>query len=412
MTWRGQELQDARAVSVVKVPKAQVEEMMARSGRHGLVVDRMDRGKDAIAEDYAKIKLPIEWTAADAFEKIDALPSSTKKALRGLVPTYKGYALRVLKEAEAAVVREILPELAEQMGPALGIRTTSTWIIRGLPRHSTREAIIKTFAAVNAAWEGWTVVPRKQQGQPRNGRVDWLVDAAADPPRKSLTLNHDCIYVDRYFEAQRIPAKAAPWYKLYDHDEKYEEATKQGGLWADYGIPADDDDHEDLKDDIDQTDKDDRLDDVNFPTLSAGAVAYPTPKAAPRPHNMEATGVTRRMQAAGFRVAPYATPQRTQLEVAPHTPTDDAKSDKILEMLEKLREDGNKKDALIAQLQNTIAGLNQQLAEMSRMLAEQQQRQTQQIGGANCQSGAGTNGGAQELDIATPRNETQEHGFW
>ncbi len=103
-------------------------------------------------------------------------------------------------------------------------------------------------------------------------------------------------------------------------------------------------------------------------------------------------GVTRRMQAAGFRAAPYATQAREESATTPApvtaahgmtTPTTAVpapavdKSDRILEMLTAMQKENEKKDAMIAQLQEVIKGLNAQLESMKETMTKSQAQQPQ-----------------------------------
>ncbi len=87
LVWRGDTMEGARIATTVKVPAEHVEDLMARSGRHGIIIDRVTRGRGRQIDEYAKIKFPLEYTMTDALAKVDALPPNLRKVARGVVPT-------------------------------------------------------------------------------------------------------------------------------------------------------------------------------------------------------------------------------------------------------------------------------------------------------------------------------------
>ncbi len=95
--------------------------------------------------------------------------------------------------------------------------------------------------------------------------------------------------------------------------------------------------------------------------------------ATPSPSN---EAVVRRMRAAGFH--PYAQPPRNTNNSQwtspppPPQPTPAPRmegSSEIMAMLKTMQESTNNKDAMITQLQETIKGLNSQLASMASAMA-------------------------------------------
>ncbi len=398
LMWRGEELNDARILTTLRVPRESVDDLLARSGRHGIIVDKARRDGDKGDQEFARVKLPSDWTAADANAKVDELPPQLKKSTRGIVPTYRGYALRTTKDKEAEIIRALLPETAVELGPALGLQTSSTWILRGVPRDANREQIIRALSVPSTTWPGWTVRPRRTLGQPRHGKVNWVVDAASEPPSRSITFNGtDCIAIDRYIENNKTPPKAAPWFK--DHKPE-PEIVKIGGAWSD----EDDDDADGdsftlRKGDNEQREEDDIMADGMQTDLQTNVTdedgqivnTGPAPRAAPTgPLTMATTGIARRMQAAGFRANPYL-PKAPPTGVAPiptQPPqpaanpavsiTEQAKSDRILDMLTAMQKENERKDALIQQLQDTIKMLNDQLTTMNAAMQQQQQQWQQQ----------------------------------
>jgi hypothetical protein len=345
-------------------------------------------------------------------------PPQLKKSTRGIVPTYRGYALRTTKDKEAEIIRALLPETALELGPALGLQASSTWILRGVPRDANKEQIIRALSIASMTWPGWTVRPRRTLGQPRHGKVSWVVDAADDPPTRSITFNDtDCIAIDRYIESNKTPPKAAPWFK--DHKPE-QEIVKIGGAWSD----EDDDDADGQsftlrKGDDEQREQENVMTENTQVDLQMGMTdddghignAPPTPKAArTTPPTTTTTGISRRMQAAGFRANPYMpkAPPTAAPPVSTHSPqpaadtamvtAEQAKSDRILDMLTAMQKENERKDALIQQLQDTIKMLNDQLTAMNAAMQQQhhqwqQQHQQHQQHQQSGQQGAGEGAG-------------------
>ena len=60
------------------------------------------------------------------------------------------------------LARMLNPREAEAMGLALGLKTNSSWVVRGIPDLATRIDNVTTFAAESGnGWLGWKVRPRK-----------------------------------------------------------------------------------------------------------------------------------------------------------------------------------------------------------------------------------------------------------
>ncbi len=395
LVWRGDTLEGARIATTVKVPSEHVEDLMARSGRHGIVIDRLARARGRQVEEYAKIKFPLDFTMTDALAKVDALPPNLRKAARGVIPTARGYALRVVKQAEAEVMNLISPEVAAQLGPALGLKAASTWVVRGIPRDATKEGIIRALNAPTARWQGWTVKPLRTLAQPRNGKLDWLVEAEVDPPRRALTVktasspHGDCIMIEKHTEEKRIAPKAAAWFRPRN-PVAATPPPKSGALWGDL---AELDDDEDFA--MNYHNRDDGTNVENGQGHGAdhrrwesgeqetqnegqlrGGSSQPHQPQVQRDGNGEA--LTRRLRAAGFRT-PHtggASPQDKVPPVAaaggsPGTEQSSANAE-IMEMLRSMQDSIKTKDALITQLQETIKGLNNQIAAMGATLSAMQ----------------------------------------
>ena len=203
--WRGDEIEEGRIMSVFKIPNEHVPTVLALSGREGLVIDkqrsRIDNDEQQ-NDEYAKIRLPLDLNLADILSRIDTLAPELKKATRGVIPTFKGYALRVVKSAEASITAVMNPKEAQILGPAMGLTATSQWVIKGVPHYATKSQIIHTLAQpANSSWPGWTVRPSKTLSAAKSGTTMWKVEAAQEPPLRTITLNNYLITIEAYNEA-------------------------------------------------------------------------------------------------------------------------------------------------------------------------------------------------------------------
>ena len=133
--------------------------------------------------------------------RIDALTPELKKATRGIIPTYKGYALRVEQQAEARITAVMNPKEAEILGPAMGLAAKSQWVVKGVPHYATKAQIIHTLSQSSAGgWPGWTIRPTKTLTSAKSGTITWKVDAETEPPMKTITLNNYLITIEAYIE--------------------------------------------------------------------------------------------------------------------------------------------------------------------------------------------------------------------
>ena len=139
------------------------------------------------------------------------MPKLARDATRGLIPTRKGYALRVRKDAEGEITTNLNPAEATRLGPALGIRPKSAWVIKGVPAYADTGMIVKTIAQTTSHWPGWVIRPRRPLTSSR-GRVNtWLVDAVVEPPSKVITLNGFIISIEKYIEAPVKGTRTNAW---------------------------------------------------------------------------------------------------------------------------------------------------------------------------------------------------------
>ncbi len=241
MRWRGESLSDACQVAWFRVPEDEVAGILARSGRDGLLFDISRRSDEK--DDVRKVNLPSDWTLADALRNVGELEKANpavKATLRGIVAGPRGYMLRVLSSAYAEVTTKLMPDEAEQMGPALNMRHTSTWIVKNVPRGAAKQTIIKAFATQTDAWAGWAVLPLRIDGQPRGNSENWIVGACSPPPEKEVVIGMACITIDRFEETRKVAARVAPWFRLKpvtaeQREERKKKDKEPTSIWEEQG---------------------------------------------------------------------------------------------------------------------------------------------------------------------------------
>ena len=212
LRWRGEEYPQGRIAAYFTVPNEHVEEYLSKSGTHGAIID-LPGAAEMDTYKYAKVKMPNEMTMNQVLEKVKALPQALKSQARGIVPTYKGYAVRVPQALEKEMTQILSPELASELGQALGMKATSAWKVHGIPRHVTKLQIHEVLARTANPWTGWIVKPIKTLSPSRNGKVTWLVEAASEPPRKTITINsEDVVCIERHFDKAKVSHRIAPWF--------------------------------------------------------------------------------------------------------------------------------------------------------------------------------------------------------
>ncbi len=382
LTWRGEEMEGEKVTAYVKVPSHLIDEYLAKSGRRGMVIDRAARAADH-APRLAKVRLPTEWTIADAIAKLDKVSPELRKAARGFVPSARGYILRTLKHAEPDFVRLFTPELAQDLGDSLGMTPNSTWKITGVPARATKAMIIKTFATVSSAWPGWKVMPLRPVGQPTRGKANWILEAEADPPKRDVIIDKACIAIDRHIEPKRISARAAPWFRIKPAEASKDDAQTTRSIWAEE-VDDDDDSFPTHREeapvqterprgvdtlgsattfDMDQhRDTDDENGEIRPSPPKGHRVAMANPKAAPRPRRLsmeEASGDQGTISGGGI----------------------DNQMAEMMKMMQQQQqaqaEENAKKDALIQQLHQTIASLQATILAMQQAFSQMPSHATQ-----------------------------------
>ena len=92
---RGGVLPEGRILTVMDIPNDRVKEALALSGNEGMLVDYLSKDRAEMEKDTARIRLPLEWGLKDILAKLESMPREAKNAVRGIVPTFKGYARRI-----------------------------------------------------------------------------------------------------------------------------------------------------------------------------------------------------------------------------------------------------------------------------------------------------------------------------
>ena len=122
--------------------------------------------------------------------------------------------MRTSKAKEAEVTNALAFELAAELGQALGMEATSKWKFRGLPNYISKGVLHAACARCTSEWPGWIIKPIKTLPTLRNERrdkVDWLVEAASNPPMKTITINSKNIAcIEEYFD--RPTKRVAAWF--------------------------------------------------------------------------------------------------------------------------------------------------------------------------------------------------------
>ena len=228
LRWRGEEITGGRITAFFDVPQDRLQEFLAKSGDCGTIID-MPGAEENKKFDYVKVKFPPNHTMRQALDKIQALPPALKAQTKGIVPTFKGYAVRVPRTAEAEITAALDPELAGVMHRALGMQHPKKWKLTGIPRHVSPGRVHSTLATQNAEWSGWIVRPIKTLGNPRDGKCDWLVEATQDPPKNILIVSQkDIVVIEKYEDMQKVPSRLRGWEKIF-----VDKSSQPKSSWSD-----------------------------------------------------------------------------------------------------------------------------------------------------------------------------------
>ena len=99
------------------------------------------------------------------------------------------------------------------MDPALGLNTTSTWVLKGVPSRFDKQDVISIFANPRTGWTGWIVKPKRIISARGSTAATWIVDAAQEPPLRTVMVNQKLILIEKYIE-KRLTSRMAPWFNM------------------------------------------------------------------------------------------------------------------------------------------------------------------------------------------------------
>ena len=112
---------------------------------------------------------------------------------------------------EVGTTNALSPELAAELGQALGMKANSTWKVSGIPTYVSKGSLHQAFARQAYGWTGWIVRPVKTLSAPKNGKVDWIVEAASNPPKQTFTINsRDVVCIEEHFAL--ASKRASAWF--------------------------------------------------------------------------------------------------------------------------------------------------------------------------------------------------------
>ena len=124
-------MEEGRLKAVFRILNEHVEDALAISGKHGIIVDLDTQHIDDKEGTFnlVCIKMPSDKELLDILKSIENLPPHMRKATRGILPNFKGYVLRAQCDAEEQLTKQLNPKEAEARGPNLRLRTSSSWVV-------------------------------------------------------------------------------------------------------------------------------------------------------------------------------------------------------------------------------------------------------------------------------------------
>ena len=341
LKWRDQEIPEGRILTVVVVPNELVNDLLAISGKHGLIIDLARRDiKEKHELECANVRLPEEWGIKEALKKHEEMPKKPKDVSKGIVPTRRGFALRVSKAAEGEVIAFLNPNEAIRLGPAMGLTPKSSWVIKGVPAYADTGVIVKTIAQTSGSWLGWVVRPKRPLTTNRGRVTTWLVDAVVEPPSAVITFNGLIINIEKNEETSPNK-KAGAWMNI---SPKLGHEIIPGRIFEDgEGAGA--------------KDESDRVDSF------ANVVKQGRPKGGANDVDMTQNG-SREDRATKRRIGTEDEAQEAESEAE--------KKSENTQMLNKLLDKLDQKDRQIDQMLATIEGLRGEIRILSERLRQMQ----------------------------------------
>ncbi len=206
--YRGEVLNDARVKAIVTVTPQKADALIMKSGLNGVIYEHAVRERN---EEYKKVKLPLEWTISDCNTAINELSPQQRKMVRGVVPSARGFMARTKPGDEADVTRILNPQLAEELGPSLGIHPNSTWLIKNLPKKISKQELINMLAANSGQWSSWFILPKFVTGDRSSKWSSWVVEAEEPPPAKMFKIRGTYATIQRYVNERAMHPSMRIW---------------------------------------------------------------------------------------------------------------------------------------------------------------------------------------------------------
>ncbi len=243
--FRGQVMTDARIKAIVTVPPQRVDPLIARSGQSGIIVEHANRDRN---DAYHKIKMPLESSVSDCNTAISSLPPQLRKKVRGLIPSARGFMVRTKPEDHVEVMRQLNPDLATELGPALGIQPNSLWLIKGLPKRISKQDITAMLAASAGPWTGWYVIPKHVVSDNPGKWSSWVVEAEEPPPARAFKTRGNYATIQRHVNEKAMHPAARVWAKPISQLEREGKGSQKNSRprtpWGTEGQTECDVDHE------------------------------------------------------------------------------------------------------------------------------------------------------------------------
>ncbi len=160
----------------------------------------------------------------------------------GVVPTSRGFAFRVRPDDQAEATTALVPELAEQLGPALGLQPNSTWLLRNVPRRILKQDLIKLLASEAGLWTACHALPTYAVNDRRATGSTWIVEAEEPPPRRAFRARGTCVTIERYTDERTLSPACRVWAKpISQWEEAAKRVTNSRNVRTPWGDIVDDD---------------------------------------------------------------------------------------------------------------------------------------------------------------------------
>ncbi len=247
-------LSDARIKAIVTVTPQKADMLITQSGFNGVIYPHAVRERN---EEYKKVKLPLEWTIPYCNTAINDLNPQQRRKVKGIVPSARGFMARVTPGDETEVTKMLNPQLAEQLGPSLGIQPNSTWLIKNLPKKISKQELINMLAANSGQWSSWFVLPKFVTGDRSSKWSTWVVEAEEPPPAKILRVRGTFATTQRYVDERAMHPSMRVWASpIAQMDVKHKGDHNRRATKVPWNVRADADLDVDFEGDEEQTRED------------------------------------------------------------------------------------------------------------------------------------------------------------